>query len=307
MLGCVNNKPQSQEEKKSLPSYNGEIRIKGAYALLPLVQQWITEYQKLHPEVVFNLSPLGSGEVLPEIFSDTNDMVMISSELPDKLEATAWVFPVAKLSVVLIVNKNNPYWPQIHKNGIKKDDLAKLFTGEIATWGDLFGEAGKNPVSVYLRSDQAGATDVLSKYLWLENQELKGIGIVGEHLLMETIKSDPLAIAYCNFIYSFDSKTKTFIDPVSIIPLDLNQNGQLDLKENFYESFERLQRAMWLGKYPCTLNRPLRFVASEKPATNELHDFLKWIILDGQKLVPEMGYMELHSSEVQCCLSHIGK
>ncbi|BAX78869.1 PstS family phosphate ABC transporter substrate-binding protein [Labilibaculum antarcticum] len=304
-IGCVNKTPQQQQEKESLPTHKGEINIKGAYALMPLVQRWITEYQKIHPLVLFNLSPVGSGEVLSEIYSDKTDLLMISSELPDKLESAVWILPVAKLSVVMIVNKKNPYWSQILEAGIKKDDMSKLFTGEITSWGNLFGEPGKQPVSVYFRSDQAGATDILSKFLWLDDQKMSGTGILGENQLIEAIKGDSLAIGYCNFIYSFDPESKEFRDDIGIIPLDLNQNGSLDMKENFYENFTELQRAMWLGKYPCILNRPLQFVASQKPSTKELYDFLKWTIIDGQKIVPEMGYMELRSSEIQRCLSYI--
>lgn len=304
-LGCDSSRQEPLKEKKSLPAHQGKIMIKGAYALTPLVQQWISEYQKTHPSVEFNLHPIGTGEVLAEIFSGETDLVLVSSELPDKLESTAWILPVAKLSVVMVVNKKNPYWSQILESGIKNDDLAKMFSGEITHWGDLFGEAGKHPVSVYLRSDQAGATDIVSRFLWLDHQQMIGTGIVGENLLMEAIKGDPLAIGYCNFIYAFDPVSKEFLDDLGIVPFDQNQNGRLDMKEDFYKNFTELQRAMWLGKYPCILNRPLQFVASQKPATSELYDFLKWILTDGQKTIPEMGYMELRSSEIQRCLTYI--
>lgn len=302
---CINNTPEQQQEKESLPAHEGEIKIKGAYALTPLVQRWIDEYQKNHPSVLFNLSPVGTGEALPEIFSDETDLVLVSSELPDKLEATTWILPVARLSVVILVNRENPYWSQILESGIKNDDLSKLFTGEITSWGDLFGEHGKHPVSVYFRSDQAGATDILSKFLWLDDQKIIGTGIIGEKLLLETIKGDPHAIGYCNFIYSFDPESKEFLDDIRIIPLDLNHNGLLDTKENFYGSYAELHQAMWVGKYPCNLNRPLQIVASQKPSTKEVYDFLKWVIIDGQEIVSEMGYMQLRYSELQRCLSYI--
>lgn len=303
--GCLNNSPQPQQERESLPLHNGEIKIRGAYALMPLVQKWIDEYQKIHPLVSFNLSPAGTGEVLDDIFSDKLDLVMVSSALPDALDSLVWILPVAKLSVVMIVNKKNPYWSQILETGIKKDDLVKLYTGEISSWGNLYGEFGKYPVSVYFRSDKAGSTHELLKYLWLNEQNIKGTAIMGEDLLLEAIKGDSLAIGYCNFIYSFDPASKKFLDKVSIIPLDQNQNGRLDKNENFYQNFGELQRAMWLGKYPCVLNRPLQFVAADKPSTKELNDFLKWIITDGQEIAREMGYMELRSSERQHGLSYI--
>lgn len=301
-LACLNDTSQPPLEKEILASHEGEIKIKGAYALMPLVQEWINEYQKINPEVLFNLSTSATAVALPEMFSDNIDLVMSSSELPKTLDTKAWILPVAKLSVVMIVNKENPYYSQIMETGFIKDDLTKLFTGEITSWGQLFGEPEKHPVSVFFRSDEAGATEVLSKYLWLDDQKMQGTGIIGDKLLIEAIKSDPLAIGYCNFIYAFKPDSKEFLDEIGIVPLDQNQNGRLDLKERFYNNFEELQRAMWLGKYPCILNRSLKLIATQKPATKELYDFLEWMTTDGQKIVPKMGYMELRSGELQRCL-----
>jgi phosphate transport system substrate-binding protein len=304
-LGCLNKGSQTQQEKESLPNYSGEIKITGAYALTPLVQLWIKEYRKTHPSVLINLSSMGTGEVITENVLGTTDLVMVSSELPDNIETTAWVLPVARLSVVMIVNKKNPYYSQILEKGIKPDDLTKLFTGEISFWGNLFGEPGKHPVSAYYRSDKAGATAIASKYLWLDGQNMNGTGIDGETKLIETVKGDPLAISYCNFIYSFNPESTEFLDDIRIIPLDLNQNGMLDAKENFYENFTKLQRAMWLGKYPCLLNRPLQFVAAQKPATKEVYDFLIWVLNEGQNVISEKGYMELRPSEIRHCLAYV--
>lgn len=305
VFGCANKKQQTPQKEELLPAHKGEIRITGAYALMPLAQRWITQYQKIHPTVQFNLTPTGSGDAIQNIFSENADLVMISSELNTKLEENVWMLPVARLSVVLIANEKNPFYLELKSKGIKKDELFGIFTGEKKFWGDLFDKKGQYPISIYFRSDKAGTTDVLSRYLWLDDLHVEKRGVTGEYELLEKIKADPLALTYCNFIYTFDPESKQFYPEITIVPLDLNQNDRLDSKENFYQNYEDLQRAMWLGKYPCILTRPLHFVATEKPATKEVHDFLKWVLTDGQATIAEMGYIELHSSEIKRCMSYL--
>ena len=184
--------------------------------------------------------------------------------------------------------------------------ISNIFSGAINNWGDIVGDAENLPITVYARSDKAGTTEVLSKFLWLSESEIIGNGVAGENKMIEAIKQDKTAIGYCNYIYTFDPVSKQFVDNISIVPLDINHNGRLDLKEDFYSDFAGLQRAMWLGKYPCILNRKLLLVAAKKPATSELVDFLQWIFTDGQKTLKNMGYMELRTSEIKYCLAYLG-
>lgn len=305
VLSCTNNKPAFEIENKLLPPHNGEIRIIGVNCFIPLVEQLAAEYKKNHPLTNFDIRTAETNDAISYVFSENADLVLISDDFTEKLDTSVWMIPVARLSVVLIINRNNPYWLEIAENGIKKDDLEKIFTNKITSWGELFNHPDENKISVYLCGNQAGSTNVLSGFLWLENSEIKGIKAEGEMQLINVVAKDPLALGYCNFISTFNSATKEFIEKVSIVPLDVNQNGRLDLKENFYHNFSELQRAIWLGKYPCKLNRPLQFVVSEKPATKELVDFLMWVYTDGQKIIPEMGYKQLRSSEIKSCLAYL--
>lgn len=59
-----------------------------------------------------------------------------------------------------------------------------------------------------------------------------------------------------------------------------------------------MQRAMWLGQYPCALTRNLYLVSNGKPSTKEVVEFLIWVLTEGQKLVPSQGYIELHTFEI---------
>ncbi len=296
-LSCC--KQVSTREERPLPSHPGPIKIAGAYALLPLTKVWIAEFTKTHPYAQFELEGIGSGRGLNEIINKKIDLAMISSEIVSTTDSLLWVIPVARLGVIPIINNQNPYLKEIMKKGMKKDDMADLFAGyPVKTWGDIYGKPASDKVDVYLRSDSSGATDVLGKYLWLAPNEMKGYPVEGEEKMIESIKKDPLSLGYCNFIYTMDPSTHSFRTDVAIVPLDLNQNGNLEPKEKFYDSIDHLQRAMWLGKYPCALTRNLYFAANGKPDTREVVEFLIWVLTEGQNYVAPQGYIELHSFEI---------
>jgi len=179
----------------------------------------------------FNINSIGSDLGQKEVLQGKVDMAMISSEIPKGIDTLLQIVPVARLGVVPIISSKNPYLKEILHKGMTRDELVSLFTNENPkTWGDLYGKPQKDPVKIYIRADSSGATKVLVKYLWVEVNEIKGTGIEGEIKLVEAIKTDPLALGYCNFIYALDPVTKQFSKDIQILPIDFNQNGMIDGK-----------------------------------------------------------------------------
>ncbi len=295
--GC--NTKTSLHEAETL-SHQSEISISGAYALAPLMQLWVDEFRKTHPFVKFNINANGTDLGLKEVLQNKVDLAMISNEIPKGMDSLLQIVPVARLGVVPVISSKNPYMTEILHKGMTRDELAGLFTNDKPkTWGDFYGKPQQDPVKIYIRADSSGATKVLAKYLWVDQNEIKGKGIEGEIKLVEAIKTDPLALGYCNFIYALDSATKQFSKDICVLPVDFNQNGIIDWKEKIFNNAAELQRAMWLGKFPCSLIRNLYLVTKGKPHSREVAEFLYWVITDGQKIVACNGYIELHSGEIQ--------
>lgn len=298
LAGCTQ---QPTEVSTQLTAHQGPIKITGAYALYPLVSLWVTEYQKSHPNVEFELSAIGSGPGLKELIDEHIDLAMLSSEVTPEFDSLIWTTPVARLGVVFVTCTNNPYLTQIKKQGLTRGDLSEAFTGELGlTWGGWFGQAGNDPVHSYVRSDTSGATDQLAKFLWELPSELKGRGVNGEEAMVEAIIRDPFALGYCNFRYTFNPETQRYIAGIAIIPLDREHARKKT--DSYYDSVPQLQRAMWTGKYPSILIRDLYLASKGKPATAEVVDFLKWVLTDGQRMVAREGYIEVRTSAIRCKL-----
>jgi phosphate transport system substrate-binding protein len=302
--GCGPHK--TTETGIPLPHNTGTIKITGAFALYPLTKLWISGFRKIHPETQFELTAVGTGLGFDEVLSGNADIAMISNEIPYEADKMLWNTPVARLAVVPVINSGNPYLTAILKKGIRHDELAGIFSGNgPATWGEFFGNSKKDPIHIYIRADKAGASEIWMNYLFLDSSEVKGIRVNGEDNLIREVKKDPLAISYCNFVYAYDPYKKQILDGISVLPLDINRNGKIDEKENFYHDFTELQRAMWSGKFPHVLIRDLYFVTKGRPGTFEIVEFLKWVLTEGQKMIPDAGYIELHTSEIRCRMNFL--
>ncbi|MGA3014861.1 MAG: hypothetical protein ABSD71_12610 [Bacteroidales bacterium] len=91
---------------------------------------------------------------------------------------------------------------------------------------------------------------------------------------------------------------KSFLEDLIVVPIRKGKEKPEE-SQKLFDTYEHLQRAMWLGTYPSSLIRDLNLVSKGKPRTREMVDFIYWIITDGQQFVADNGYIELHSAEIQ--------
>ncbi len=275
------------------------IRVSGAFALYPLMIKWGEEYQKLHPNVKFDIQAGGAGKGMTDTIGGLVDIGMVSRKIAvAEEEKGAYWISVTKDAVVPTVNKNNPVLAQLKAKGIKRDIFEKIFINEtIKTWGHATGNAGvTDKINIYTRSDACGAAETWAAYLGKYKPEnLKGVGVNGDPGVAQAVREDKLGIGYNNIGFAYDANTKKPVEGIDIIPLDLNGNGKVDPEENFYSTMDEIVEAIGTGKYPSPPARDLNLVTKGKP-TGIVNDFIKWTLTDGQQYIPEQGYIVLPAS-----------
>ncbi len=306
LSGCVDN---PKTETQAMPTQTavktpavkepeGTIRVSGAFALYPMMLKWGEEYQKLHPNVKFDIQAGGAGKGMTDALGGLVDIGMVSRKIaPAEEEKGAYWISVTKDAVVPTVNKNNPVIAQLKANGIKRDIFEKIYINEtIKTWGQATGTGSTDKINVYTRSDACGAAETWAAYLGKYKQEnLKGVGVNGDPGLAQAVREDKLGIGYNNIGFAYDANTKKPVEGIEIIPLDLNGNGKIDPEESFYGTLDEIVEAIGTGKYPSPPARDLNLVTKGKP-TGIVNDFIKWTLTDGQKFIPEQGYIVLPAS-----------
>lgn len=284
-------------QKKDL---KGTLSLSGAFALYSLAVKWADEFKKLHPNVRIDISAGGAGKGMTDALAKVVDIGMVSREIyPEEVKKGAYGIAVTKDAVIPTISENNPFLKDILARGLKKEAANNIFiTGKVITWGQAIGIKNNSPIRVYTRSDACGAGETWAKYFGRKQEDLLGVGVFGDPGLALAVKKDALGIGYNNIAYAYDQKTKKPFPGIRIIPIDLNNNGKIDTDENFYNTSDELTDAIAAGKYPSPPARDLYFVTSGKPANPLLMEFIKWVLTDGQKYVPETGYINLSKDKL---------
>lgn len=285
------------------------LSVSGAFALFPMMTVWTAEYSKLHPNVTFDVQAGGAGKGMTDMLTGAADIAMLSREARTaELEQGAFLLPVTIDAVVGTINAGNPYLADLQAQGLTPEEANGIWiTGEIATWGQLLGIEAAETINVYTRSDSAGAAEMWALFSQGAAQEdLIGTAVNADPGLAEAVRQDPLGVGYNNIGFSYDQATGSPIQGLQIIPLDLNGNGQIDLDEDFYTTRDKLTAAIAANVYPSPPARVLYLVTKGEPSS-VIADFYRWILTDGQILVPDAGYVALTEARVEEALALLGE
>lgn len=272
-----------------------KISVSGAFALYPLMVQWAEVYQAANPDVRIDVSAGGAGKGMSDALAGAVDIGMVSREVAqEEVDQGAYGIATTRDAVFGTISAGNPYLADILKQGLSQKVLAGIFmTGEITTWGQALGKPEiTDEIHVFTRSDACGAAEMWAKYLGGKKQEeLKGIGVNADPGVLEAVIKDPLGIGYNNLNYAFDLKSGKPVNGAAVIPLDINENGQVDPTEVLDTQAQAVD-AVSTGRYPSPPARPLYLVTKGKP-TGATADFIAWVLNDGQKYIAEAGYIAL--------------
>ena len=274
---------------------SGTISVSGAFALYPMMTVWAEEFQKLHPDVQFDVQGGGAGKGMTDTIAKAVDIGMISRSIKPEEESQGifWV-AVTKDAVFPIINAENPVAEQILAKGITQATFNKIYiTGEITTWGEVVGDPSiTDEIHVFTRSDSSGAAEQWAKYAGGKAQEdLKGVGVNGEPAILDTVLKDPLGIGFGNLNSIFDLSSGDLVPGIVIPPLDINENGQADAEE-VYTVKEDAFGAVANGTYPSPPSRFENLATLGEPEGLTLA-FIRWILTDGQQYLEPAGFVPL--------------
>jgi phosphate transport system substrate-binding protein len=285
----------------------GTIKVSGAWALYPMIVRWAEEFQKTNPKVRIDVSAGGAGKGMADALARIVDIGMVSREIrPEEIEQGAYFLPVVKDAVFPTMNASNPCWDAISTRGIQRQILVDLWVnGKSLTWREIAGTGFEDSVNVYTRSDACGAAETWAAYLGATQEDLNYIAVYGDPGLAEAVKTDPLGIGFNNLNYAYDINTGLPVEGLVVIPLDVNENGQVDPEEDLSNK-DRALEAIMAGVYPSPPARDLYLVAQTE-FTGLTAEFVRWILTDGQQYIAEVGYISLTEDQIDGALEKLGQ
>lgn len=285
----------------------GDIAISGAWALYPMVVTWSEEFQKVYPDVQFDISAGGAGKGMADALGGAVDIGMVSRDIHDtEVEQGAFRVQVTRDAVLPTISANNPHLTRLQAGGATQAVLEGIWRGKVTTWGEVLGDpAITDEIHVYTRSDACGAAETWAAYLGKYKQEdLQGVAVYGDPGLASAVTQDPLGIGFNNLNFAYDADSGKPVEGLQILPLDRNDNGSIDDAENFYADKKDVMVAIADGRYPSPPARTLNLVTKGKPGGITLA-FIEWILTDGQAFVEPTGYIPLTPTELEAELANL--
>ena len=216
------------------PNAGGTIKLQGAGSTFinPLMQKWLSEYGKLHQNVLIDYQSIGSGGGIKQIQAQTVDFGASDAPMSDA-DLKAAPGEILHIPVVLgavVVTYNVPSITQpLH---FSPEVIADIFLGKIKKWDDQHMKQD-NPgaslpaadITVVHRADGSGTTYLFTDYLSKVSPEWKqnvgtdkspkwpvGQGGKGNEGVTGQIKQQPNTIGYVELAYAVQNKL-----PVALI------------------------------------------------------------------------------------------
>jgi len=303
------------------------LTINGAGATFPypIYSKWFDVYHTANPSIQFNYQSIGSGGGIRQISARTvdfgaSDGPMTTQQLEDS-PLRILHFPTVLGGVVPIYNVEGV----TGKINFSQKAIAGIFLGSITKWNDPELQ-NSNPdiklpgsdIVVVHRSDGSGTsycwTDFLSKIstAW----QLKvgkgtavnwpvGLGGKGNEGVAGLVKETPGSIGYVELIYAthnnidfgrLQNKAGKFVNCTTAsvaaaaasakMPNDFRVSITNPTGEDAYPA----STFTWLLVYQ---NPP------DKAKGKALVEFIKWMMIDGQKFTEDLGYVALPASVVE--------
>ena len=305
-----------------------KIQIQGAGATFPnpIYQKWISEYNKIHPNIEINYQSLGSGAGIRQLTAGTvffgasdgpmtNDQLLAAPgkvlHLPTVLGADVAVYNLPGLNAEL---------------KFTGEVLANIFLGKITKWNDA-ALTKINPgvnlpatdITVVHRSDASGTTYIWVDYLAKVSPEWKmkagvatqvnwptGVGGKGNEGVAGVVTQSPGSIGYVELVYALQNKiaygnvqnmagefTKATVDSVTAAAGAAAGKMPADFRVS-------ITNAPGKGVYPISSFTWILLYENPKDKTQAkaMLDFMKWALADGQKFAGGLGYAPLPQAVV---------
>jgi phosphate transport system substrate-binding protein len=221
--GCnyKGEEPVAEKDVATSSTVKTAIGAGGSTFIAPIMNNWIAAYQQLHPGILINYRPIGSGAGLDE-FKKTL-LGFAASDAPLSDEQIRDIFPVIQIPVTA-----GPVCAIYNVPGVTTSlrltgsTLAGIFLGQIINWQDPAIER-ENPgvrlpkaaIIVVHRSDGSGTTSILTDYLSKISSEWKGrasqglsvswpvgVGVDGSSAVLEFVKHNSGTIGYAELNYA---------------------------------------------------------------------------------------------------------
>lgn len=268
---------------------NSVIKISGTRLAYPVVQKWIDEYSKTHAGVQFELNSA--------IASDSADVVIAAYFIqPSTLQASQSSVVVSRYVQLPIANSHRNNLKQVTEKGFTEKDFKDIYFSDARNskpdkYSGLF--------TVYTREKPACATVAFASHFGSDVKSIHGVGVKGDDKsLLAAVQNDSSAISYNNLGFIYDTRTRSVVDGIAIVPIDLNENGKVDDSEKIYSSLDNVVDFAERTNHAKIPVENVNAIYNKQNRNEAAIRFLQWVLAEGQQYNHGLGFLQLADTAI---------
>ncbi|MGA7221603.1 MAG: phosphate ABC transporter substrate-binding protein PstS [Candidatus Acidiferrales bacterium] len=302
------------------------LNAAGATFPYPIYSKWFDVYHTAHPNVQINYQSIGSGGGIRQLQAGTVDFGASDGPMSDEQLAQS-KFKILHFPTVLGADVPSYNIPGVTAElNFTQKALADIFLNKITKWNDpelTKANPGVNlpsaDIVVVHRSDGSGTTYIWTDFLSKASEEWKnkvgkgtsvnwpvGLGGKGNEGVAGLVKQTPYAIGYIELVYAAQNNIsfgKVQNAAGKFVKADLAgvtaaaAGAAKDMPADFRVS---ITNAPGATSYPISSFTWLLIPEhiSDAAKRDAIKDFLKWMLVDGQKYNEGLTYAQLPKAVV---------
>jgi phosphate transport system substrate-binding protein len=323
----------SSGSSSSSSALTGTVNASGSTFQLVFQQAAISAFKSVQPSMTVNYGGGGSGKGRTDLASGTVNFAGSDSPIPPAETAnfkgkTVLYFPVVIGPITLSYNLSG-----VSKLQLTPTVIADIFQGKIKTWNDPAIKAinpgvtlPSTPITLAVRSDSSGTTQNFTLFLQDAVPSVWKLGSSstitwpstahagnGNGGVAQIVKTTPGAIGYVDYATakasglsyaSVQNKQGKYVAPSPSAASAAAAGATVATDLTFH--------AVWSGDataYPITY-QSWDLVYQTQPNANDakmLKAYIGYLLGDGQKLLPSLGYAPLPASIDQQAVAQLSK
>ena len=267
----------------SVSSVSSVHYVKAPRFARPLVEKWITEYAKTHPNVEFRIANAGQNQ-------DDIDLNVVFDNSETNTETTNHIVYFGEFAVLPITASGSEAAKVLEGKHLNSKKLKQLYF-----LNDDFDEDVKKikqfeKLVIYSGSNNTSVATSFAHNFGEESTSFRGKRISGDDLFLNTaLTKDPLGVSFNALPNIFDLKNRHIKEELTIIGLDVKKNLEESLSGK--GTLDEIIDALEHGKVQeVTVEKiGVRY----KNADEDVNRFLSWVVSTGTKFNHEYGLLNL--------------
>ena len=259
---------------------NEKVTLRVQNSVRPLVEKWVSEYQKTNNDLVFQI-------VAGKAQDNENSISFVTEQADDA------VF-FARYAVLPVVNKSSEAEQLLGSKRLNAKKLKSLFFVKDEFDDDTKETKAEKALHIYTGNSQQSASRVYAASFKQETSNYKGKKISGDDSFLNVALSrDPLGIAVNSLSNIFDLQSRHLRQNLALVPLDIDKHGKQVLDEARLDDIILLLEQQQFAEIPTG-----KIGVEYNHHNSSLNAFVRWILTDGNKYIHEYGLLQLTQKEL---------